>query len=106
MNMNDYGKYFGRITLGKAGFFVKVGLFAVTVCLLITSFTLFMEYKRLGEAQALIEERIEKAGVRVAELRYEIDAPMDEEYIKRVARSELELVLPDEIVYYTDIPKQ
>lgn len=41
--------------------------------------------------------------MRVAELKYELDAPMDEEYILRVARKKLGLVLPEEIIYYTDI---
>lgn len=104
--MNGRGRFYGRITLGKAGFFVKIALCAVVVCLLITSFSLLMEYNRLGNTESKLEAEISEAEVRVAELQYELDEPMDREYIMRVARKRLGLVLPDEIVYYTDLESQ
>lgn len=106
MKMNGRGRFYGRITLGKAGFFVKIALCAVVVCLLITSFSLLMEYNRLGNTESKLEAEISEAEVRVAELQYELDEPMDREYIMRVARKRLGLVLPDEIVYYTDLESQ
>lgn len=106
MKMNGRGKFYGRITLGKAGFFVKIALCAVVVCLLITSFSLLMEYNRLGNTESKLEAEISEAEVREAELQYELDEPMDREYIMRVARKRLGLVLPDEIVYYTDLESQ
>ena len=99
MKMNGRRRFYGRITLGKAGFFVKIALCAVVVCLLITSFSLLMEYNRLGNTESKLEAEISEAEVRAAE-------PMDREYIMRVARKRLGLVLPDEIVYYTDLESQ
>ena len=101
--MNDGRNYYGKITLGKAGFFVKIAIFAVVVCILVSSLSLLIEYNRLSADKAELEEKISDAEVRVAELKYELDAPMDEEYILRVARKKLGLVLPEEIIYYTDI---
>ena len=106
MKMNGRRRFYGRITLGKAGFFVKIALCAVVVCLLITSFSLLMEYNRLGNTESKLEAEISEAEVRAAELHYELDEPMDREYIMRVARKRLGLVLPDEIVYYTDLESQ
>lgn len=106
MKMNGRRRFYGRITLGKAGFFVKIALCAVVVCLLITSFSLLMEYNRLGNTESKLEAEISEAEVREAELQYELDEPMDREYIMRVARKRLGLVLPDEIVYYTDLESQ
>ena len=106
MKMYGRGKFYGRITLGKAGFFVKIALCAVVVCLLITSFSLLMEYNRLGNTESKLEAEISEAEVRAAELQYELDEPMDREYIMRVARKRLGLVLPDEIVYYPDLESQ
>ena len=101
--MNGDGKFYGRVTLGKAGFFVKTALLVVALCLLVTAFSLFMEYRRLGDTQKRLEEDIAAAEVRAAELQYELDEPIDREYILRVARKKLGLVLPEEIVYYTDL---
>lgn len=101
--MNDGRNYYGKITLGKAGFFVKIAIFAVVVCILVSSLSMLIEYNRLSADKAELEEKISDAEVRVAELKYELDAPMDEEYILRVARKKLGLVLPEEIIYYTDI---
>lgn len=103
--MNESGRFYRKVTLGKAGFFVKIALFAVVVCLLVTSFGMLIKYNRLVGEQKKLEAGIEKAEVRAAELKYELDAPMDKEYIMRVARKKLGLVLPEEIIYYTDIDK-
>ncbi len=101
--MVDRGGYYGKITLGKAGFFVKLALLCVAVCLLVTSFTLLMKYDRLVDEQERLEAEIAAAEVRAAELEYELGAPMDRDYIIRVAHKKLGLVLPEEIVYYTDL---
>lgn len=101
--MVDRGSYLGRITLGKAGFFVKLALLCVVVCLLVTSFTLLMKYNRLINEQERLEAEIADAEVRAAELEYELAAPMDRDYIIRIAHKKLGLVLPEEIIYYTDL---
>ncbi len=101
--MHGSENLYGKVTLGKAGFFVKIALLAVVACILITSFSLLIEYNRLSEEKQQLEESISEAEVRAAELKYELDAPMDKEYILRVARKKLGLVLPEEIIYYTDI---
>ena len=80
-----------------------MALVAVAVCLIVASFVSFMEYRRLCDAESRLEAEIAAAEVRAAELEYELERPMDKDYIIRVARRKLGLVLPEEIVYYTDL---
>ncbi len=101
--MVDRGGFYGKITLGKAGFFVKLALLCVSVCLLVSSFAMFVKYNRLISEQERLEAEIAEAEVRAAELEYELEAPMDRDYIIRIAHKKLGLVLPQEIVYYTDL---
>lgn len=56
------------------------------------------------EKQRLLEE-ITKEEARLEELNNKIDAPFDEEYIKSEAKSKLNLVMPDEVIFYNDIGK-
>ena len=78
---------------------VLVGL---TVTLLATR---LMEYNRLREEKQQLQLRIEQKQENIDELQYLLDAPVDREYIIRVAREKLGLNFPDEIVYYNDLNK-
>lgn len=75
--------------------------------LLVSSIFMFfagvMEYKELHAERVRLEAEVEELENEVDELEYLVDAPVDYDYIVRVARKKLGLYLPDEIVYYSDM---
>ena len=62
-----------------------------------------MEYNQLQNEKKAIEDRIEAKQEEIDELEYQYDKPMDDEYIESVAKSELDLVNPDDIIVYKDV---
>lgn len=77
------------------------------VIMLVLSFVFFatklMEYNRLKQATADVNEEIKQHESNVDELKYLIDSPVDDAYIIRIAREKLGLVFPDEEIFYHDI---
>ena len=77
------------------------------VIMLVLSFVFFatklMEYNRLKQATADVNEEIKQHESNVDELKYLIDSPVDDTYIIRIAREKLGLVFPDEEIFYHDI---
>lgn len=74
--------------------------------MLVLSLTFFLTYlmktnQLLQETEKLNEEITDKTE-EVEELRYLLDAPIDDAYIIRVAREKLGLVFPDEEIFYGD----
>lgn len=83
-------------------FFVKLAVIFFVVFGVITIVRLRLQISGL-------EDNVESASAQIAELSDDIDAlleeieePVDEDYIKRVARDNLNYHLPDEIVFYGD----
>ena len=62
-----------------------------------------MEYNQIQDQKASVKESIEDKQEEIDELEYQYDAPMDDEYIESVAKSELDLVNPDDIIVYKDV---
>ena len=60
------------------------------------------QYDALMREKDALEKERDELTLKVEELRYLIDCPVDYDYIVRVAREKLNLHLPDEIVYYND----
>lgn len=89
--------------LSKAGIFIKIALILIMIILLILSANSLMEYSEILKETETVDAEIEDAQNRVDELQYLIDAPKnDRSLIIRIAREKLGLVLPEEIVYYSD----
>ncbi len=83
-------------------FFVKLAVIFFIVFGVITIVRLRLQISGL-------EDNVESASAQIAELSDDIDAlleeieePVDEDYIKRVARDNLNYHLPNEIVFYND----
>ena len=62
-----------------------------------------MEYNQIQDQKASVKDRIEAKQEEIDELEYQYDAPMDDDYIESVAKSELDLVNPDDIIVYKDV---
>lgn len=96
-------EYLKENPLSKAGIFIKIALILVIVAVLVITAASLMEYSEILNQTERVEEEINEAQNRVDELQYLIDAPRnDRSFIIRIAREKLGLVLPEEIVYYSD----
>ena len=77
--------------------------FAVIILLLIVSAKSLMEYSDILKETEIVADQIDKTQERLDELEYLIEAPKnDRSMIIRIAREKLGLVLPEEIVYYSN----
>ena len=81
----------------------RVVLGAVVVVALIISVTSVMKYNELETRKAELAAQVDACKEDIAELQYLINAPMDEEYVARVARERLHLYYPDEEIYYSNV---
>ena len=65
-----------------------------------------MDYSEILNQNEKLDQEISDAKDRVDELQYLIDMPKnDRSFIIRIAREKLGLVLPEEIIYYSDNQK-
>ena len=62
-----------------------------------------MKYNELQSQRKRLESEVADLEAEIDELQFLIDSPVDYDYIVRVAREKLNLYLPDEIIYYSDI---
>lgn len=89
--------------VSKAATFIKIALIFVIIILLIMSANSLMQYSEILKETERVEEQIKDAENRVGELEYLIETPKnDKSLIIRIAREKLGLVLPEEIIYYSD----
>ena len=85
---------------------LKVAVWVLTVLVVLISLFIILSrtvaYHRLQ--QSIDEKRKEIASQRerIEELEYWLDAPVDYDYIIKVAREEIGLHFPDEDIYYSD----
>ena len=77
------------------GFVVFMLIFSIFVFA-----TRLMKYNELKEEKEKIEEQIEQSQEEIDKLNQDIAAPMDDEYIIKVAREKLNLYFPDETIFY------
>lgn len=61
-----------------------------------------MQYNESMEKKAEKEEYIADLKDDIQQLRYMVDAPLDEEFKIRIAREKLGMCFPDEIIFYGD----
>lgn len=92
--------------ISKAWSILKIALILIMVIVLIITAVSFMEYSEILNQTERVEQDIVEAQDRIDELKYLIDMPKnDRSFIIRIAREKLGLVLPEEIIYYSDNQK-
>ena len=62
-----------------------------------------MAFTELEKKQILLEDQLYAMQEDIAELEEEIAQPVDDNYIKRVARALLNYHLPEEILFFNDL---
>lgn len=96
-------EFFKDSPMSKAGIFIKIAAIIVIILLLVVSANSLMEYSDILKETERIEQQIDKTQEHVDELKYLIEAPKnDKSMIIRIAREKLGLVLPEEVVYYSE----
>ncbi|MBE6694357.1 MAG: septum formation initiator family protein [Ruminococcaceae bacterium] len=80
----------------------RLALAVVVIVSLIICITSLMRYNKLEEERAELQAQIDAYDKDIAEKEYLIDAPIDDDYIIRIARDKLGLFFPDEVVYYNN----
>lgn len=89
--------------MSKAGIFIKIAIILIIIILLVLSANSLMQYSEILNETAAVEAEIDAAKERVDELEYLIDVPKnDKSLIIKIAKEKLGLVLPEEIVYYSN----
>ena len=61
---------------------------------------------RYNEKLSLTEEKkakIAQLSDEIEEMRYLVDAPLDDDYKMRIAREKLGMCFPDEIIFHTEV---
>lgn len=79
---------------------VRVFLTLILVFAIVFFATKLMQNNKLKKEEDALQQQIDEAKQRVADLQYEVDAPIDEEYVESYAKDELGMNYPDEVVYY------
>lgn len=99
-------EYLNDSPTNKAWSILKIAMILIIITILIITAVSLMEYSDILKQTENIDKDIIAAQDRVDELEYLIDMPKnDRSFIIRIAREKLGLVLPEEIVYYSDNKK-
>ncbi len=89
--------------MSKAWSILKIAMILIIITVLIITAASLMEYSEILNQTERTEKEINATQDRVDELKYLIDMPKnDRSFIIRIAREKLGLVLPEEIIYYSD----
>ena len=86
----------------RLNFFIKLTILVVICFCAVNIIRLRTEYNTLIETQGKLEAQKEAYEEEIERLKSELERPMDDEYIMRVAREKLNYYLPDEIIFYND----
>lgn len=86
--------------------FFKLAMAVLAVFCVMTLFTTNAEAEKLREENERLEEVIAGYNEEIMSLENDLSAPIDDEYIIRVARRKLNMRLPEEIVFVTNITNE
>ena len=83
--------------------FFKIALVFVAVFCVITLFSANAQGEELREERDRLEEQIAEYREEILSLENDLSAPLDDDYVIRVAREKLNMRLPEEIVFITNL---
>ena len=75
-------------------------VFAVAIGIFVSS---IMEYHILSDSRENIDKEADKVQAEIDKKEHDLNAEMDDSYIESVAKDELDLINPDEIIYHDNI---
>lgn len=83
--------------------FAKLALILFALFCVFTVIKLKIEINDLEDRKTELEQKIAVAEEEVAALQNKLDTPFDEEYVAALAKEKLNLVMPDEVIFYNDL---
>lgn len=86
----------------RFSFFVKLAILVVICFCAVNIIRLRTEYNDLKDTQIQLEDQKENYLDEIDRLKNELERPMDDDYVMRIARDKLNYYLPDEIIFYND----
>ena len=95
----DENKYFAD-RKSKVNMIVRIFLGFLLVFAVVYFLWSLMQYNDAMEEKAEREEYVSKLKDDIQRLEYMVDAPLDDEFKIRVARENLGMCFPDEIIFY------
>lgn len=90
-------------TLKRTNLIIRISFVLIFIFLLVSVINLQVRMKDLRDKREEKIEKVNKISDRIDELEIRISAPMDDDYIERVARERLGFRNPNEIIFYNDI---
>ena len=88
---------------GKMSFFITL---AAVILALVCAFIVVknkIEINSLAQRKAKLEVKVAAENEKVGELQNRLDTPFDREFIAALAKEKLNLVMPDEVIFYNDL---
>ncbi len=86
----------------RLNFFIKLTILAVICFCAVNIIRLRTEYNSLKAQEAELLQQRDDYLDEIDRLKAELEHPMDNDYVMRIAREKLNLYLPDEIIFYND----
>ena len=87
----------------KTGIAVKLAIAVFTIFCLVTLFIQKIQIDDLENEISELKEKNEAQQAHNDKLQNRLDDEMDEDYIEDIAKDKLNLVLPEEIIFYNDV---
>ena len=86
----------------RLNFFIKLTILVVICFCAVNIIRLRTEYNSLRAQEAELRAQKEEYEERIDRLKEELDHPMDDEYVMRIAREKLGYYHPDEVIFFND----
>ena len=86
----------------KMNIFIRLAIGAFIIFCVLFVLNTQLEYNRLQQKKNDLEKTVGDYNISIDKLKNELNTPIDEDYIVRVAKERLNLRLPEEIIFYND----
>lgn len=87
----------------KMSFFVKLAVIVLALVCLFIVVKNKIEINSLADRKSDLEIKVAAENEKVGELQNRLDTPFDREFIAALAKEKLNLVMPDEVIFYNDL---
>lgn len=87
----------------KLNVFVRIAFVMVIVFLAVTAIKIQLEINELEEKKTALNEQIDDYVFSIDKIQNDLNTPVDDDYIIRIAKEKLNLRLPEEIIFYNDL---
>ena len=88
----------------RANLIIRAAFVFIFIFLFVSVINLQVTMNELRAERDALVEKMEQKQDEIDELELRIATPIDEEYIERVAREKLGYRMPNEVIFYNDIP--